>query len=426
MAMRYGYFDSEITGVDENGMPIFDRAETSDLFRMLFANLVSSGVLASPEDCFQVVAGTGMTVRIRPGFAMIKGAFAYDADEAAVTLAAANANLPRLDRVVLRCNYRDRLCEIIVKTGTPASVPAAPEILQPENGDYYEIGLASIIVAANQTIITQSSITDTRADSSVCGFITQLIDHIDTSEFMQQLTAWQEEYSAERQAEFEAWFNAMKNQLSEDAAGNLQMEIDSLTQSAEAHDESIGQINEIIGSADMGSTDPTIRGAIRDIFTKIGSTAMGTTATTVTGAIGELFNKIGNVAMGTTATTITGAIKELKSALAALQGLIGLTTFKIVEKPFDNISISPDWYYDKSGYNVTTSGYRAIAIAGFGTYPASSGGVYANWCLFQKCILWRSGSTDYLDFYVWNQNTSATAKVKIRIWILYVKSGLFG
>ena len=24
MAMRYGYFDSEITGVDSEGMPIFD------------------------------------------------------------------------------------------------------------------------------------------------------------------------------------------------------------------------------------------------------------------------------------------------------------------------------------------------------------------------------------------------------------------
>lgn len=265
MAMRYGYFDSEITGVDENGMPIFDRAETSDLFRMLFANLVSNGVLASPGDCFQVVAGTGMTVRIRPGFAMIKGAFAYDADEAAVTLAAANANLPRLDRVVLRCNYRDRLCEIIVKTGTPASVPAAPEILQPENGDYYEIGLASIIVAANQTIITQSSITDTRADSSVCGFITQLIDHIDTSEFMQQLTAWQEEYSAERQAAFSTWFEAMKDQLSEDAAGNLQLQIDNLNRNIGTVSSGLNTLrNEVIGSENMGTTATTVTGAIKE------------------------------------------------------------------------------------------------------------------------------------------------------------------
>ena len=292
MAMRYGYFDSEITGVDENGMPIFDRAETSDLFRMLFANLVSNGVLATPGDCFQVVAGAGMTVRIRPGFAMIKGAFAYDADEATVTLAAANANLPRVDRVVLRCNYHDRCCEIIVKTGTPSTVPVAPELLQPKNGDYYELGLALITVAANQSAITQSSITDTRADSSVCGLITQLIDHIDTSEFMQQLTTWQEEYAAEQQAAFSTWFEAMKDQLSEDAAGNLQLEIDNLSQSAEAHEESIGQINEIIGDADMGSTDPTIRGAIREILNKIGDVAMGTTAGTVTGAINELHDKV--------------------------------------------------------------------------------------------------------------------------------------
>ena len=36
MAMRYGYFDSEITGVDSEGMPIIDRAETSELFCLLF------------------------------------------------------------------------------------------------------------------------------------------------------------------------------------------------------------------------------------------------------------------------------------------------------------------------------------------------------------------------------------------------------
>ena len=44
MAMRYGYFDSEITGVDSEGMPIFDRAETSELFRLLFAKLLTNSV----------------------------------------------------------------------------------------------------------------------------------------------------------------------------------------------------------------------------------------------------------------------------------------------------------------------------------------------------------------------------------------------
>ena len=265
MAIRYGYFDSEVTGVDENGMPVFDRAETSDLFRLLFANLVSSGVLATPGDCFKVNADTGLTVRIRPGFAMINGAFAYDAEESTVTLAAANANLPRIDRVVLRCNYLNRLCEIITKTGTPASIPAAPELLQPASGDYYELCLATIRVEAGATSVTQSAITDTRGDSSVCGFITQLIDHLDTSEFMDQLTTWQEEYSAEQQAAFSTWFEAMKDQLSEDAAGNLQLQMDNLNRNIGTVSSGLNTLrNEVIGSENMGTTATTVTGAIKE------------------------------------------------------------------------------------------------------------------------------------------------------------------
>lgn len=270
MAMRYGYFDSEITGVDENGMPIFDRAETSDLFRMLFAKLVSNGVLASPGDCFQVLADTGMTVRIRPGFAMIKGAFAYDADESTVTLPAADANLPRLDRVVLRCNYLNRCCEIIVKSGTPATTPVAPALLQPANGDYYELGLTTVRVEAGSVSVSQSSIADTRADSRVCGYITQLIDHIDTSVLMEQLTTWYAEYTtgaqdrldefySDNDAAFTAWFDHIKDQLSEDAAGNLQNQIDNIDDEitglssrvdvTETFDERISAIQERMGGS---------------------------------------------------------------------------------------------------------------------------------------------------------------------------------
>lgn len=187
---------------------------------------------------------------------------------------------------------------------------------------------------------------------------------------------------------------------------------------------SIREINQKIGSENMGTTAGTVTGAIKEIITKVGSTAMGSTSPTITGAINEIITKIGSTAMDTTATTITGAIKELKTAISGLQSLINGSTFRIYEKAWDNISIGADWYYDRSSFNVTMSGYRALAITGFGVYPASSGGVYANWCLFQKCTLWRNTTSDFLDFYVWNQNKSATAKVKIRVWVLYVKTGL--
>lgn len=251
MAMRYGYFDSEITGVDSEGMPIFDRAETSELFRLLFSKLLTNGVLAKPADCFKVLAGdTGLSVTVRPGFGLINGAFAYDPAPATFQLAAAPTSYSRIDRVVLRCNYLERLCEIIVKTGTAAATPQAPELIQPVSGDYYELGLANVTVSANQTVITQSSISDTRPNSAVCGYITQFIDSIDTEAFYDQFNAFYAEFVAksnasysqfERMAKaaydgfteamkefqrtsqnaFNEWFATVQGLLDEDVAGRL-------------------------------------------------------------------------------------------------------------------------------------------------------------------------------------------------------------
>lgn len=43
MSLRYGYFDSEITGYDSDGMPIFDRAESSDFLAMFISKIISGG-----------------------------------------------------------------------------------------------------------------------------------------------------------------------------------------------------------------------------------------------------------------------------------------------------------------------------------------------------------------------------------------------
>lgn len=257
MALRYGYFDSEITGVDSEGMPIFDRAENSEFYALIWDKLITDGVLADPADCFQIIAGEGMTVIRKPGFGLVRGRFAYDELEAVLELSAAPRQYSRIDIVVLRCNYLERTCEVVVKEGEVAASPVPPPLEQPASGDLYELCLAEITINANMTAISQSHITDTRYDSSKCGVITQAIDHLETSVFYDQLNTFYDEfvqktstdYSISREQylqlcqsivdelrvfenqseiDFNAWFQNVREQLSEDVAGRLQNEIDDL------------------------------------------------------------------------------------------------------------------------------------------------------------------------------------------------------
>lgn len=270
MSLRYGFFDSEITGYDEEGMPVFDRAESSDFLALFISKIISDGVLALPGDCFQVIAQEGMTLKVRPGFGIIRGRFAYDTQDFTVTLSDAPTSYKRIDRVILRANYLQRLCEIIVRTGIPDANPVPPDLLQPASGDYYELCLATVAVNSNQTVITQANITDTRYDSSVCGIVTQVIDHLDTAVFFDQLNQFYTEFTeqcqesyefsktamnsylvalqqsgdsqleeivktltdfeAAAEGDFNTWFQNIKDKLSDDAAGQLQLEIEALQQ----------------------------------------------------------------------------------------------------------------------------------------------------------------------------------------------------
>ncbi len=329
MSMRYGFFDSEITGYDNEGMPIFDRAESSDFLALFIQKLVSDGVLADPATCFQVVADEGMKIKVKAGFGIIKGRFAYDSQDASFTLAEAPSSYKRIDRVVLRANYLDRTCEIIVKTGTAANSPTAPELIRPASGDYFELSLATILINSNQTVITQSNITDTRYDSSVCGVVTQVIDHIDTSVLYAQLTAFYSEFqgqcaddytaynsamelylaelesSGENQlqsivdtltlfeshseSDFDTWFDNIKGQLSDDAAGHLQNEVDDMTE--EEFKRYYGLVDKVtdIVNGENGKTITAVGDGVTAVTTFSGTSAARTIQTIVTPEEGNYY-----------------------------------------------------------------------------------------------------------------------------------------
>lgn len=168
--MRFGYFESELTGYDENGLPIFDRAEDDEFFTRVWRYLLRNGIMSEPADNMMVSAVTGMTVRVNKGFGVIQGKFAYEDIAEQVTLEEANEVYPRIDAIVLRLDLENRKIEIAAKTGIAAVSPKTPDLEREDEG-IYELCLAYIRVEAGVTEIKSSNITDKRNDLTVCGLI---------------------------------------------------------------------------------------------------------------------------------------------------------------------------------------------------------------------------------------------------------------
>lgn len=184
-----------------------DRKYTDQNFRDYFAALVTTGVLPVGTQ-LQVQADSGMNLLVSVGTAFVQGAmYQIYTGAQSITLDTADGALGRIDRVVVRYSRTDRRVYVTALAGTPGSTPAAPDIVR--DADYYDLSLATASVAAGATEIAQADITDTRADTDVCGFASSLITPETTGWFDQFTDAWN------------TWFDAIKGQLSEDAATNL-------------------------------------------------------------------------------------------------------------------------------------------------------------------------------------------------------------
>ncbi len=209
MALTYGFFDS----VD--GDRVYNAETISDMFR----GLVSDGVYQLLDGAFRVTASGGLTVSVATGRAVVEDKWAENDAPITLTLSASHVTLARYTAIVLRKNYSARTVTLEMVDGTPASNPA---MIQPTRDGVttYELILAQIYVAPGATAITQADITDERNNSAVCGYITGLIQQVDTSTLFAQyeaayaeqlayMTAWM----VEQRAAYESWFDTLTQQL---------------------------------------------------------------------------------------------------------------------------------------------------------------------------------------------------------------------
>ena len=210
MAITYGFFNSL------NG----DRVYNADQMSTYFKGLIGQGVFEDVGGALQVLANSGMTVQVQTGRAIVGPNLKWLENDAPynVSINASHVTLNRYTAVVVQCDVTNRTISIITVDGTPATNPTKPAITNTTT--IQQICLAYIYVKAGATTITQANITDTRANSSVCGWITGLIDQVDTSTlFTQWQTAYEEFYAqmeaweVQQKNAFDAWFETLTDEL---------------------------------------------------------------------------------------------------------------------------------------------------------------------------------------------------------------------
>ena len=155
MAVTYGFFNSV------NG----DRKYNADQMSEYFRGIVSQGVFQHLDSGMAVSAGTGLSVSVAAGRAIIQNRWVQNSAALNLTISDASETYGRKDAVVIRLDKSSRAISIAVKTGTPAASPVAPSMTR--NATTYEMALAYVNVAAGASSVT---VTDKRSDSSVCGW----------------------------------------------------------------------------------------------------------------------------------------------------------------------------------------------------------------------------------------------------------------
>lgn len=205
MAENSGFFNAiETAGV-------YDRVYDASDFAKLFSLFMTNGVFVNPADQLKVVAKSGLTVTVKAGRAFIDGYWYELTEDTTITMSSNTSAYPINSVVTCKLDKGKRTIKIDKRDAVVSTNPVNTDTV-------HELVLAVIAIGVGVSTITNANITDTRANNNYCGFVTGAVKQIETTDLFNQF-----------EDAFGAWFKKMKDQLSKDAAGNLQNQIDSMS-----------------------------------------------------------------------------------------------------------------------------------------------------------------------------------------------------
>ncbi len=208
MGLTYGFYNS----VDH------DRVYDATQFGSIFDGVINDGVFQNIGELFEVTPHEGMEVFVGTGRAWFNGTWTLNDTKYNLELSPSHPVFSRIDAVVLEVNQESatRANSIKIVEGDMSSTPQRPTLVDDEF--VHQHPLAYITIQPNATEITEADIQNVIGiEEEGCPFITGILE-VNSVDYL--YSQWQ--------ASFETWFDHMKGQLDEDAAGHLQNEIDNL------------------------------------------------------------------------------------------------------------------------------------------------------------------------------------------------------
>lgn len=201
-----GFFNSV------NGDRVYNAQQMSEMFE----GLISDGVFESVGNKLAVQPNSGMAVQIATGRGFFAKHWVNNTTENVLTLEASDVTLNRYCAVCVRVDETTgRAADPYLKYGEFATAPVKPTMERSDTVNEY--CLAYVLIRAGATEITAADIEDTRANNELCGWVTGLIDQVDSA------TLW-----LQWEALFYDWFNNLQEHLDEDAETKIVADITDL------------------------------------------------------------------------------------------------------------------------------------------------------------------------------------------------------
>lgn len=160
---KAGFYNNKNTnGIDDR---VYTAKDVRKPYDVIYTDGIKPDPDGTPAENLRVVAVGEMDIAIKAGHAKLGGAWFENESNYVITLDGAGGSV-RYDCVILRNDDSDavRAPSIYIKSLT--TIPTAANLIR--NNLIYEVCLGYVRVPALATSITQSNITDTRDDGSLC------------------------------------------------------------------------------------------------------------------------------------------------------------------------------------------------------------------------------------------------------------------